>query len=112
MKCCIHGGNVIRLLCLSAKLLKFEIQKWGQMSLHISPIFSCPVTYVNADIAAELAMGLQGHPQRVNISVLNGAVETFETTPIDCFVESLDGKSYKITAFTTIRVTGNMNVID
>ena len=46
-------------------------------------------TYVNADVAAEL--GLQGHPQRVNVSVLNGAVETFETTPIDCFVESLDG---------------------
>ena len=29
-------------------------------------------TYVNADVAAEL--GLQGHPQRVNVSVLNGAV--------------------------------------
>ena len=67
-------------------------------------------TYVNADVAAEL--GLQGHSQRVNVSVLNGAVETFETTPIDCFVESLDGKSYTITAFTTTRVTGNMNVID
>ena len=67
-------------------------------------------TYVNADVAAEL--GLQGHPQRVNVSVLNGQVETFETTPIDCFVESLDGKSYRITAFTTSRVTGNMNVID
>ena len=64
-------------------------------------------TYVNADIATEL--GLQGHPQRVNVSVLNRQVETFETTPIDCFVESLDGKSYRITAFTTSRVTGNMN---
>ena len=67
-------------------------------------------TYLNADVAAEL--GLQGHPQRVNVSVLNGQVETFETTPIDCFVEGLDGKSYRITAFTTNRVTGNMNVID
>ena len=67
-------------------------------------------TYVNADVAAEL--GLQGHPQRVNVSVLNGQVETFETTPTDCFVEGLDGKSYRITAFTTNRVTGNMNVID
>lgn len=67
-------------------------------------------TYVNADVAAEL--GLQGHPQRVNVSVLNGQVETFETTPIECVLESLDGKSYRITAFTTNRVTGNMNVID
>ena len=39
---------------------------------------------VNADVAAEL--GLQGHPQKVNISVLN---EQVETTPIDCFMESL-----------------------
>ena len=27
-------------------------------------------TYINADVAAE--MGLQGHPQRENVSVLNG----------------------------------------
>lgn len=46
-------------------------------------------TYVNADVVAEL--GLQGHPQRVNVSVLNEQAETFETT-IDCLVESLDGK--------------------
>ena len=44
----------------------------------------------------------------MNVGVLNGAVETFETVPIDCFVESLDGKSYKIAAFTMTRVTGNM----
>jgi len=31
-------------------------------------------TYINADVAAEL--GLQGHPQRVTVSVLNGQVET------------------------------------
>ena len=45
-------------------------------------------TYINADVAAEL--GLQGHPQKVNVSVLNGQVETFETTPIECALESLD----------------------
>jgi len=39
-------------------------------------------TYINADAAAEL--GLQGHPQKVNVSVLNGQVETFETTPVEC----------------------------
>ena len=88
----------------------------GSIALRTVPVVNALLddastkTYVNADVAAEL--GLQGHLQRVNISVLNGAVETFETTPIDCFVESLDGKSYKITAFTTTRVTGNMNVID
>ena len=42
MKCCIHGGNVLRLLCLSAKLLKFEIQKWGQMLCAHKPYFLMP----------------------------------------------------------------------
>jgi len=68
-------------------------------------------TYINADVAAEL--GLQGQPQRVTVSVLNGQVETFETCPIECAIQSLDGKSsYHITAFTTKKVTGNMSVVD
>ena len=54
-------------------------------------------TYINADAAAEL--GLQGQPQKVTVSVLNGQVETFETSPIECAKQSLDGKSsYHITA--------------
>jgi len=44
-----------------------------------------------ADVAAEL--GLQDYPQRVTVSVLNGQVEMFETSPIECTLESLDGKS-------------------
>ena len=67
-------------------------------------------TYVNADVAAEL--GLQGKIQKVKVNVLNGQVETFETTPVECILESLCGKSFKITALTTNRVTGNMRVTD
>ena len=68
-------------------------------------------TYINADVAAEL--GLQGCLWRVNVSLLNGKVETFETSPVECVIESLDGKSCsKVTAFTANRVTGNMNVTD
>ena len=67
-------------------------------------------TYINADVAAEL--GLQGHSQKVNVSVLNGQVETFETTPVEFTLESLDGKRYNITALTTDKVTGNMRVTD
>ena len=67
-------------------------------------------TYINADVAAEL--GLQGHTQKVNVSVLNGQVEIFETTPVEFTLESLDGKRYNITAFTTNKVTGNMRVTD
>ena len=62
-------------------------------------------TYLNTDVAAEL--GLQGQAQKINVSVLNGQVETFETLPVECVIESLDGKAqFKVTAFTTGRVTG------
>ena len=64
-------------------------------------------TYVNTDVVVEL--GLQDHPQRVNVSVVNGQVETFEATFIDCLIEILDDKSYKITLFTS---KGNMSTID
>ena len=68
-------------------------------------------TYINSDVAAEL--GLQGQLKRVNISVLNGHIETFETTPVECTIESLDGKSQiRITAFSTERVIGDVKAID
>ena len=38
-----NGGNVIRLLFLSAKLLKFEIQKSGQILCVHKPHFLMPV---------------------------------------------------------------------
>ena len=68
-------------------------------------------TYLNADVAAEL--GLQGHPQSVTVNVLNGQTETFETTPVEVELESLDGNTKTtISAFTAERVTGNMKVIN
>ena len=68
-------------------------------------------TYLNADVAAEL--GLQGQVQKINVSVLNGQVETFEILPVNCVTKSLDGEvQFKVTAFTTGIVTGNMKVID
>ena len=42
MKCCINGGKFIRLLFLSAKLLKFEIQKCGQILCAHKPYFLMP----------------------------------------------------------------------
>ena len=68
-------------------------------------------TYINADVAAEI--GLQGELKRVNVSVLNGQLKSFETTPVECIIESLDGKtSLKVTALTTGKVTGSMRTID
>ena len=55
-------------------------------------------TYVNSDVAAEL--GLQGESRKVTVNVLNGQEDTFET-PVECGIESLDGRiSIRITAFT------------
>ena len=68
-------------------------------------------TYLNADVAAEL--GLQVHPQSVTVNVLNGQTETFETTPVNVELESLDWNvKTTISAFTAERITGNMKVID
>ena len=65
--------------------------------------------YINSDVAAEL--GLQGQLLNVNVGVLNGHIESFETSPITCMIESLDGKitvSDSVTAFTADRVTGKL----
>ena len=32
-------------------------------------------------------VGLQGYSQKVKVNVLNGQVETFETTPVECTLE-------------------------
>ena len=68
-------------------------------------------TYINSDAAAEL--GAQGTAEKVTVNVLNGQVETFETSPIEIELKSINGNlNTKITAFTANRVTGNMPAFD
>ena len=68
-------------------------------------------TYINADMASELR--LQGISRKVTVNVLNDQTETFETMPLDVELESLDGSVTKtVRAFTTERVTGNLEAID
>ncbi|XP_070547931.1 uncharacterized protein [Ptychodera flava] len=58
-------------------------------------------TYVNADIAAELS--IKGEPQRVDVNVLNGQIETCETMPVEVGLESVNGRvDMKVTAFTNV----------
>jgi len=46
-------------------------------------------------------------------NVLNGQEDTFETTPVECGIESLDGRiNMTITVFTANRVTGNMKAVN
>ena len=68
-------------------------------------------TYINTDVAAEL--GLQGKFQKASVNVLNGQVETFVTMPVEFELKSLDGEvTHHVNAFTTEKVTGDMEVVD
>ena len=67
--------------------------------------------YVNANIAKEL--GLQGRTKKVNVSVLNGHVETLITKSIDFTLQNVTGNvSMKLNAYTVNKVTGDMPVVD
>ena len=68
-------------------------------------------TYVNSDIAPEL--GLEGSPHELTVNVLNDNQEKFETMEEAFAINSLDGKvSKRVSAYTTERVTGHMDVVD
>ena len=85
----------------------------GQRALKVNALLDDASTrsYLNSDVAGEL--GIQGTLARVSVGVLNGQVETFETCPVKVQLESLDGKVRStISALTTNRVTGSLQVID
>ena len=68
-------------------------------------------TYLNSDIAAELEV--KGSPRELTVNVLNDNQEKFETTVVECTISSLNGKVSKLaSAYTTERVTGNMEVVN
>ena len=68
-------------------------------------------TYLNSDIAAEL--GLEGSPHELTVNVLNDNQERFETTVVRFTISSMNGKvSKQASAYTTERVTGNMEVVN
>ena len=47
-------------------------------------------TYINSDVAAE--SNLQGGTRKVAVNMLNGHIDSFEITPMEFELESLDGK--------------------
>ena len=69
-------------------------------------------TYINSDVVAEL--NLQGETEKVMASMLNDQVDSFEKTPVECELESLDGKSKKKnnTNFTANRVTDSFKPLN
>ena len=68
-------------------------------------------TYLNSDIAAELR--LEGSPHELTVNVLSDNQERFETTVVRFTISSVNGKvSKQVSAYTTERVTGNMEVVN
>ena len=68
-------------------------------------------TYLNSDIAAELE--LEGSSHELTVNVLNDNQEKFETTVVEFTISSLKGRVSKLaSAYTTEKVTGNMEVVD
>jgi len=63
-----------------------EYLKNGNKKLRVNTLLddASTMTYLNTDVAAEL--GLQGQVQKINVSVLNGLVESFETLPVECVI--------------------------
>ncbi|XP_070582141.1 uncharacterized protein [Ptychodera flava] len=89
------------------------VLKHGNRKLKVNALLDDATTgtYINADVADEL--GLQGDPHNISVNVLNGQMKTFQSTTIEVGLERIDGRvNTKISALTTNRVTGDMQVID
>ncbi|XP_065190905.1 uncharacterized protein LOC135821835 [Sycon ciliatum] len=85
----------------------------GDRNLRVNALLDDGSTqsYVNTEVADQL--NLQGPMKRVSISTLNGAVESFESMPVDLLVESVDGKFISpFSAITTSHVTGTLKPYD
>ena len=68
-------------------------------------------TYINGDVAAHL--GLEGTPDHLDVHVLDGGTSSLNSSIVSFTVESTDGRIRKqISAHTTNRVTGEMQVIN
>ena len=89
------------------------IVKNGNKKMKINAVFdeASSRTYINGDVAAQL--GLEGESQEMKINVLNDNQETMTTSKVDFTIESLSGTvRTNATAYTTKRVTGELQVVD
>lgn len=83
------------------------ILKNGSREITVNALLddACTQTYFNVDVAAELV--LQGTFQKTTVNVLNGQ------RPVDFKLKSLDGViTHDVSALTTEKVTGDMEVVE
>ena len=68
-------------------------------------------SYLNSDVAYRL--GLSGHPETVNVSVVNGGTEKIDSMSVDVRLQSVDGAiDHFIMVNTADSVTGDVQVVD
>lgn len=85
----------------------------GNKSMQVNALLddASTKTYINTAVVESL--GITGVKQQVVVNVLNNRTETFQTMPVDVELQSVDGNTTtRLTAFTTDKVTGNMNVVN
>ena len=98
------GGDHRGLACVRSRMCGINSSK----NTHNRLLHRDPFPTDRSDQELEL----QGEPQKVTVNVLNGQTETFETTPVEFELESMNGNvATKMSAFTAERVTGSMKVI-
>ena len=80
-----------KLGCISLQTVPVIVEN-GSKSLIINALLDdgSTQTYLNADIAAKL--GLHGDISKSQVSVINGAVATFETAPVEFRLRSMNGQ--------------------
>ena len=74
MKCCISGGNIIRILFLLTELFKFEIQKCGQILCAHKPYFLMPGHILC--MCVHIGSGMVGH----SLPEIQYILQTFENS--------------------------------
>ena len=98
--------------CISLRAVPNIVEN-GSKSLIINALLDdgSTQTYLNADIAAKL--GLHGEIWTSQVNVINGAVATFETTPVELTLRSMNGQvKTVIEAFTINDVTGDLKTVN
>ena len=100
-----------KLRCISLQVTPIIVEN-GSISLTINALLDdgSTQTYLNADIAAKL--GLHGEIWISQVNVINGAVATFETVPVELTLRSMNGQvKTVIEAFTINDVTGDLKTV-
>ena len=101
-----------KLRCISLQVTPIIVEN-GSISLTINALLDdgSTQTYLNADIAAKL--GLHGEIWTSQVNVINGAVATFETAPVELTLRSMNGQvKTVIEAFTINDVTGDLKTVE